>query len=160
VLRVAASCDNGNHRKRRIDMPQKGRTPPTPTKILGSQIATEQPSEAAWSTAERLRTLDAHTVAAGVAQHSSSGLWHTWVSLYGADLTSWYVGPEFPVAYGVLAAVEKLFSAWGGTEDEEGSIEALLETAKEYSTAPNETLPDGQALEILAEIAARQQRKN
>jgi hypothetical protein len=91
-------------------MPQKGRRvpPPDPSTIARWHVSTELPSEDAWNAAEQHRTLDAHQIAAGVIQNSASGDWHTWISLYGADVTSWYVGNDPSIAHGVLLAIQKL----------------------------------------------------
>jgi hypothetical protein len=99
-------------------------------------------------------------VAAGVIQNSASGDWHTWISLYGADVTSWYVGNDPAVARGVLLAIQKLFSEWSYGEDDNLSMQALIEAAAEYSTDPQATLPDSQVKEILMQLAERKQREN
>src|SRR5581483_382802 len=111
------------------------------------------PSETNWTTAEQLRTLDSHQIAAGVAQHSETGLYHTWVSLYGADLTSWYIGPDAREAQAFVLAIEELFSTWSYTPDDTERMNALLELAVERSTAPGATLPDAQVRHLLAEVA-------
>jgi hypothetical protein len=143
-------------------MPQKGRRvpPPDPSTIARWHVSTELPSEDAWNAAEQHRTLDAHQIAAGVIQNSASGAWHTWISLYGADVTSWYVGNDPSIARGVLLAIQKLFSEWSYGEDDNLSMQALIEAAAEYSTDPQATLPDSQVKEILMTLAERKQREN
>jgi hypothetical protein len=143
-------------------MSQKGRRvpPPDPDAIRGGQVTNMLPNEDAWNEAEQHRTLDAHLVATGTVQNRATGQWHTWVSLYGADLTSWYVGDDGATARAMLAAIQKLFSEWAYTEDDVESMNALLAVAHEMSTDPRATLPDAQVRELLAEVAARQLRKN
>jgi len=128
--------------------------------IRRSQVATMLPNEDAWDEAEARRTLDAHLIAAGAVQNKRSGQWHTWVSLYGTDLTSWYVGDDERTAQAIVLAIQKLFSEWMGTEDDSESMDALLAVAHEKSTDPQATLPDAQVKELLAEVAKRQMRKN
>jgi len=141
---------------------QKGRRvpPPNPDAIRHGQVTNQLPTEESWNAAEQHRTLDAHVVAAGTVQHRVSGHWHTWMSLYGTDLTSWYVGPDGATAAGILAAIQKLFAEWTYTEDDLASMDALLAVATEKSSDPKATLPDDQVREALAEVAARQLRKN
>jgi hypothetical protein len=143
-------------------MSQKGRKVPPldPAAVRRSTVATLPPSEDAWNEAEQQRTLDNHQIAAGVAQNRVSGQYHTWVSLYGADLTSWYVGDDGPTARAIMLAIQTLMEGWRGTQDDIESMNALLAVANEKSTDPQATLPDDQVRDLLAEVAARQLRKN
>jgi hypothetical protein len=136
------------------------RVPPDPQTIRRADVKTTLPNESDWDAAETLRTLDAHLIAAGVAQNKQTGLYHTWVSLYGTDLTSWYVGPDGKEARAFLLAIKKLYSEWSYTEDDIDSMNALLEVAIERSTDRGAVLPDDQVKEQLAKVAEFQLRKN
>lgn len=143
-------------------MRQKGRKVPPldPDAIHRSEVISRMPTDAAWDEAEGYATLDRHLVAAGVVQHRITQRWHTWISLYGTDLTSWYVGADQSTAHAILAAIHKLISEWGGDEESIESMNALIAVASEYSSHPKDTLPDDQVREQLAEVARRQIRKN
>jgi len=142
---------------------KKGRRvpPPTPQEIRRRKVATvESTDERAWEEIEDSRMLDGHVIAAGTMRNSQSGEWHTWVSLYGNDITSWYVGNDEPTARAMVVAIKALFSNWRGTQDDLDSMDALLEVASEQSTNPRATLPDDQVREIIASIASMDAHKN
>jgi hypothetical protein len=141
---------------------QRGRRvpPPDPKQIRKSAIVTEIPTEEAWDRAEQQRTLDKHVIAAGCVQNSATGAWHTWVSLYGSDLSSWYVGADPSNARAILLAIETHYRAFDGSQDWQDSLLALMDAAQELSSDPLGTLPDAQVKELLAQVAESQQRKN
>lgn len=139
----------------------RGRRVPSADALRRGQVATvEATDEAAWREIEDSRTLDRHVIAAGVAQNRESGEFHTWVSLYGTDVTSWYVGRDQATASAILLAIRKLFEHWTGTKDDRESMDALLDVARERSTNPRATLPDDQVREIGIQIAELERRKS
>jgi len=140
---------------------QKGRRiPPDPRTIRKAEIVTELPTEEAWKRAEQQRTLDNHVVAAGCAQNSETGAWHTWVSLYGSDLSSWYVGNDPRYAYAIVKAIQMHYQAFDASQRWQDSLLALMDAAMELSSDPHGTLPEAQVREILAQVAEIQQQKN
>ena len=143
----------------------RGRKAPplSPAQIRRAEVVTAHPDdESAWEEIERSPQLDRHVVAAGTIQNSKSGLYHAWISLYGNDVTSWYVGPDLATANAIVAAVKELFTGWRDTLDDIESMNALIDVAKE-KTQPghaDDLLPDSQVREILAEVTRLTERKN
>lgn len=118
-------------------------------------VSTQHPTPAQWEQAAKLRSLDPLTVAAGVERCDLTGDYHTWVSLYGSDLCSWYVGPEKVIAHALLLEITLVLQHWHGTDHDNISIAALMHTCAVLSTSHDAALPDNQVRDILEAIALR-----
>ena len=137
--------------------------PLSPAQIRRAEVITAQPDdERAWEEIEKRPQLDRHVIAAGSAQNTHTGLYHAWISLYGNDLTSWYVGDDLATANAIVAAIKELFREWRGDAEDIESMDALIDVAREKTLAGHhdDLLPDEQVREILAHIADLNQRKN
>lgn len=153
--------DGRPRRSRGRRVPPPTTSPASPTSILHGDVVTRSPhDDEAWIDAERRRTLDSHVVACGVMQSSTSGNFHTWVSLYGTDLTSWYVGPDLAYATGAMQAIRSLFADWHGTTEDVDNMDALFDVLREESSDVDALLPDDAVREALAEVAKMVQRRN
>jgi hypothetical protein len=140
----------------------KGRKvpPPTPEQLRQRKVETTIGSEEAWKEAEQTGTLPMRQIACGVTQSAASGLYHTWISLYGTDLTSWGVYRDQARAEQLADEIGQLFSGWTHDDAAAARMDALLQKATAESDAPNTALPDDQVREILAAVADRVRRQN
>lgn len=138
-------------------MRQRGRHVQPPQEII-----TSLPSAANWDQAQQLRTLDAHVIAVGVAQNSVTGHYHTWVSLYGSDLTTAGVYATEEEAKAQMARIRYALKDWRGTPDQADLLNGLLANGVfESLVGPAAmVLPDADVKRVLAAISEATERKN
>jgi hypothetical protein len=139
----------------------KGRRtpPPTPQQIAtGRLLARPSTDESAWRAAKAHRTLDHSQIAIGVVR--AADLCHTWVSLYGTDITTWGAyrdeGRALDLAGRIGALVVRIASGDAGAAD----LDALLDAAAAECDDAAAVLPDQVARRIMTALAGRQQRRN
>ena len=126
------------------------------------EVISKVPTEADWQDAETRRILDRHVVAVGTVQNAETGHYHAWISLYGTDLSTIGVYEHEEQAKAMAEANEALMKRWQGTPADLRELNYLMVrgVAESCVPPPAMVLPDSQVREILALIAAQQERKN
>jgi hypothetical protein len=144
-------------------MPQRGRTPPplTPAQVRAGQVDTFVPKGMdAWDGAEEYGSLDRSTVAIGVTQNRETGMFHTWLSMYGTGITSWGVFRDQARAEAFMHELQALWQHWSGSEADVQAMDALLKRGTQESDDPRAVLPDAQVREVLALVAEQSKPKS
>lgn len=126
------------------------------------EVITSLPSDADWEDARERRTLGSHTIAVGVCPNSATGHWHTWISLYGADLTTAGVYATEDAAKAQMERIRFVLKDWRGSGTSIALLNDILANGVfESLVGPAAmVLPDADVKRVLEEVSKAAERRN